>query len=335
MDPPPPPPPPLKFSLKSSELDYTGLIDKCITDIDKFKKAYINQSWPEDINGVIDNLNNKIKNLKNKTTIDPFVVIITDMNNNINNITVSGQTYLDKMHHAESIAEKYKLWIYRTYMFYALLSVATISFGNQPEFDKIYSNVNVPKIGQHKPEFIACSEVLLTYELGIFGSLTPTSDIDIGIQYAYNESLPEVKLLSYFVKHFENLFILYTGFRSLDFDIETYATLNVMNIDDGQGKQIPTFFLSSEKFEQTHFDQLLPVVMNSMVRNNFGWFTKNYGDGSILKNNADETFVDNILTDINARLKKIEWIDDPPPQVGMRIILIDITITNLKVTTLP
>ena len=146
------------------------------------------------------------------------------------------------------------------------------------------------------------------YELGIFGSLTPTSDIDIGIQYAYNESTAEKNYLSYFVKHFENLFIIYTGVRSLDFDIETYATLNVMNIN-----KTPTFFLSSEKFTQTHFNKLLPIVMNSMVRNNLSWFQKymsqaSEGSDETSPGNTNETFLNVILRDVNTKLSQIQWI---------------------------
>ena len=64
---------------------------------------------------------------------------------------------------------------------------------------------------------------LKNYKLGIFGSITPASDIDIGIQYSgFNDIIG----LAYVVSAFEDSFLIFTGGKnSLMFDIETYGDL--------------------------------------------------------------------------------------------------------------
>ena len=204
--------PPLKFSLLSDANKHLGLIDKCKQDIDKFQETYKKfDDWhtntDNDLDLMITEFNKKFESLN---TFENFVNIVNDAKDGINNIWKESNTYLNKMHQKISITDKYALWIYRTYMFYALLCIATMSFLDKATFNTIYENPNKVNIGNHIPDFIEITQdILLTYELGIFGSLTPTSDIDIGIQYAYNNAnSAKQNLLSYFVKHFENLFII-------------------------------------------------------------------------------------------------------------------------------
>jgi hypothetical protein len=61
---------------------------------------------------------------------------------------------------------------------------------------------------------------LKNYKMGIFGSITPSSDIDLGVQFSGFNSLVG---LAYVVSVFEDSFLIFTGKSSLKFDIETYA----------------------------------------------------------------------------------------------------------------
>ena len=60
-------------------------------------------------------------------------------------------------------------------------------------------------------------------ELGIFGSESPASDVDIGVSYKQNTTInDDVIKLSEVVEHFETFFVE-KGYTSLDIDVEMYA----------------------------------------------------------------------------------------------------------------
>ena len=73
---------------------------------------------------------------------------------------------------------------------------STLIMSNQNLFDEIYSNKK-----EFRPDII---EELPYFKMGIFGSIKPNSDIDIGIQYS---NFKNVNGLSYVVSVFEDTFL--------------------------------------------------------------------------------------------------------------------------------
>jgi hypothetical protein len=108
---------------------------------------------------------------------------------------------------------------------------------------------------------------LESFKMGIFGSLTPTSDIDLGIQYS-GETLQR-PALAYIVAAFESLFFIFTGKSSLAFDIETYADMmTIPNPNTSSSTTNPDmFYLNSSNFTEMHFLKMLPYAYNSIARN--------------------------------------------------------------------
>jgi hypothetical protein len=166
------------------------------------------------------------------------------------------EKYVDQISHLPD-NKKNQLWISRTYLFYQLLIFATFTFNNESLYNTIYSDT-----------FKFRSDVvkeLPHFKIGIFGSITPTSDIDVGIQYSGDTLIKPA--LSYIVSRFENLFLLFTGFSSLDFDIETYA--DMMTIPNKNDMSRDYFYLDSNNFTKKEFDQMLKCAANSVLRNIF------------------------------------------------------------------
>ena len=95
-------------------------------------------------------------------------------------------------------------------------------------------------------------------ELGIFGSDSVTSDIDIGVSYKKNTNINKKGLLklSVVVKTFEDFFIK-NGYTSLDIDVEMYADYFISPIN---GKP----FI---KMNKTMYDAILPYVVAGMIKN--------------------------------------------------------------------
>ncbi len=86
----------------------------------------------------------------------------------------------------------------------------------QPEIYQLYKNASFTLINASlvNPENIT---------FGIFGSMSATSDIDVGIQYSGKN--PEFTGLASIVLRCEQLFLIFTNVSSLHFDIEIYADL--------------------------------------------------------------------------------------------------------------
>ena len=117
---------------------------------------------------------------------------IDESNNNNNRILITEYKHVIKSH--KDINYKMKLWITRNYVFYRIVDCVYFTFKDK----------------------------LNDYSLNIFGSVTPESDIDIGI--ACNITSPEIKM-SEIIKFFEDQFKL-LNCTSLDLDIEMYADFN-------------------------------------------------------------------------------------------------------------
>ena len=170
-----------------------------------------------------------------------------------------GGSYVDEISNIDPVLQK-QLWICRTYLFYQLLIFATATFNDETLYNTIYDDIRkFPYRGDIVNE-------LVNFKMGIFGSKTPTSDIDIGIQYSgINDIKPA---LAYIVSRFESLFIIFTGKSSLDFDIETYADMmTIPNPDTNDISHPDLFYLDASKFSDDEFKRMLECAGNSIIRN--------------------------------------------------------------------
>ena len=181
--------------------------------------------------------------------------------------------YVDEISHVEDPTKQQQLWIARTYLVYQLLIVLTLSLTNSDLYNNIFLTEPIGNTSSMfaQPFRSEVSEFLSNIKLGIFGSLTPTSDIDIGFQYSgFSESY--TPCLAYIVSRFEILFLIFTKKRCLDFDVESYADMiTVPNPDSETQSAFPDlFYLDTGKL---HWDDkntqrsLLPIAFNSIVRN--------------------------------------------------------------------
>jgi len=163
------------------------------------------------------------------------------------------ETYVSDI---KKIKEQNIAWILRTHLFYQFLLLATLTFQDKDLYYKTYKD-NFP----FRQDIIS---KLPFFKMGIFGSMTPTSDIDIGIQYSGPPLEPG---LAYIVSRFENLFLLYTGKPSIDFDIETYADMMTIPNPSQDPLHPDYFYLDSSGFTSKEYKRMLPIVANSILRN--------------------------------------------------------------------
>ena len=150
-----------------------------------------------------------------------------------------------------------QLWIARTYLFYQLLIFTTVLLQERELYDSVF-----------KDQYPFRDDIpgeLPNFKLGIFGSITPTSDIDLGIQYS-GISL-KIPGLAYIVSRFESLFLLFTGTPSLEFDIETYADMMTIPNKSSNSEHPDYFYLDTSQFDITEFAKILPCAGKSIVRN--------------------------------------------------------------------
>ncbi len=181
-----------------------------------------------------------------------------------------------------------KLWILRTYVFYQLLIFATKIMKSETLFNDIYNESSTYK-RVWRPE-VNASE-LEEFKMGIFGSLTPTSDIDIGISYTGKTS--GFAALAYVVAIFEDMFKIFMGKSSLQLDIEPYADMYILPNPNNDVENPYIFYLDTSEFDQNDFKQILPYVKTSILRNYV--FAKLH-----LEHNSSidtSTHVNNIVTD--------------------------------------
>ena len=177
------------------------------------------------------------------------------------------KNYVDEISHL-SDSEQKKMWILRTVLFYQLLIILVHTLTNKQFYDEIYSDKD------KYPYRADVSTHLTDFKMGIFGSMNPTSDIDLGVEYTgnYTNCNPA---LSYIVSRIECLFIILTGSKSLDFDIETYADMaTIPNKDkDKNDKHDDIFYLSTYTFDETNdkdkvnFMKIVECATNSIIRN--------------------------------------------------------------------
>lgn len=162
----------------------------------------------------------------------------------------------------KKIKEQNVAWILRTHLFYQLLLLATLTFQDQTLYYETYKDHKDLMKFSFRPDI---APNLKHFKMGIFGSMTPTSDIDIGIQY----SGPPLVIpgLAYIVSRFENLFLLFTGKSSIDFDIETYADMMTIPNPTNDPLHPDYFYLDSSGFTEVEYQRMLPIAGNSILRN--------------------------------------------------------------------
>ena len=152
------------------------------------------------------------------------------------------------------------MWIIRTYIFYQLLAYVSKSLSNVSLYNELYSDK------EKYPYRESISNKLESFKMGIFGSITPQSDIDLGIMYTGNpEDVNNVPTLSYVLSRFENIFLKLTGLNSLSFDIETYADMITIT-KEIEGINQDVFYINTNKILKEDEHKGLVCAMTSVLR---------------------------------------------------------------------
>ena len=204
------------------------------------------------------------------------------INNKINVLLkIINQPNIKKFNYKEDIfnfndTKRIKIWIIRTYIFYELLLFVSLTLSDKNLYNSVYTDSKNHSDGiengnndfSFRPDIV---NELHNFKMGIFGSITPTSDIDIGIQYS-GTTLKRPGL-AYIVSRFENVFIIFTGINSLKWDIETYADMmtlpnTLQNTDKKMKLNYPDYFyLDTTNFKKIHFQNVLVCAATSILRN--------------------------------------------------------------------
>lgn len=175
------------------------------------------------------------------------------------NINISNFDYHNDINKLSDDQQK-DLWCYRTILFYQLLMVATVIMSDQTTFDSIYSINEYPR--EYNGNITPYD--LTKYKMGIFGSKTPTSDIDVGIHYTGEKRI--YNGLAYIISIIEDLFIIFTGRNSLQWDIELYGDLFTITVNEND-KEENYFYLNTQNFSKDEFIQIIPAIESSIYRN--------------------------------------------------------------------
>ena len=152
------------------------------------------------------------------------------------------------------------LWILRTYLFYYVLGFAVVIIKNEAMYKIVKVSLAKSRVKIDEWDLRMQSEID-NFKLGIFGSQTASSDIDVGIQYCGKTPVPG---LAYIIILVENLFIWATGSNCLTFDIEFYG--NIAFLYDSKRKT-DFYYLDLKPFNIANFLKLLPYSMASIYRN--------------------------------------------------------------------
>jgi hypothetical protein len=247
--------------------EYDSIIRRCKADIDSF---VLQQNCPDNIG-----ISLRIDGQFSKENMDTIIAgILTKM---MDFTLPTEENYVDKISSIEEENQK-KLWIARTYLFYQLLIFATATFLSKNLYDIIYTDTNIFPYREDLTQ-----DELKNFKMGIFGTMSPTSDIDIGIQYSGNTL--KTPALAYIVSRFENLFLIFTKHSSLDYDIETYADMMTIPSVDENFKDQDYFYLDSGSFNESNYIAMLPFAYNSILRNLYlagGEITENTTLGDIV-----------------------------------------------------
>lgn len=261
--------------------DVAILLARCKSDIEQFIKIIKEKNPPSEIQKYYEKIQ-ALKLLiiepnaqtnqslfdqileKKETAIQMMYTLITSNSNNS-----PTKTYMNNFDYLHSVSEIMKTdiekarqcWVLRTILFYLLLISATLIMQDKILFDNIFPESKLTF------KFNIRSE-LKNFHLGIFGSLNPTSDIDVGIRYVGN--IHDLCALDYVVCVVEDLFPSFLGVESsLKLDIEPYADMYILpNLDEKTKSEFPDiFFLNTSNFTSGDFLEVLPYVYASIIRN--------------------------------------------------------------------
>jgi hypothetical protein len=153
-----------------------------------------------------------------------------------------------------------ELWCLRTLLFYQLLMTTTEMMNNEGLFNEVYqysTSNGITPTRIFRKDIVA---ELKNYKLGIFGSITPSSDIDLGVQFSgFNQLVG----LAYIVSVFEDSFLIFTGKSSLKFDIETYADL--VTVPDIRDKSEDTSELNTASLTCSNVRDVFPYDTSKLT----------------------------------------------------------------------
>lgn len=180
----------------------------------------------------------------------------------------STESYVDDVPHLTLNAQQ-KIWQYRTYLFYQLLIIETHAFLSEVLYTSLFKKYDADSTLTFPYNPHITQTVLHNFGLGIFGSLTPTSDIDIGFEYLDSVNNPIDRLLVYVVSRFEALFHIFTDKPSLKWDIEGYGDLLTLSNRDQATKSSYAnyFYLNTDRLTYYQYKKLLIFAGASMMRN--------------------------------------------------------------------
>ena len=238
----------------------------------------------------------KFTSVNSNTSVSNMKLTIKKIIGNMNTILHQGK-YVDEISHL-SDSEQKKMWILRTVLFYQLLIILVNTLTNKDIYDEIYSDKD------KYPYRADVSTRLTDFKMGIFGSMNPTSDIDLGVEYTgdYSDCEPA---LSYIVSRIECLFLSLTGKKSLDFDIETYADMATIPNKDKNDPHVDIFYLSTYTFDKIkdkdNFLKLVECAANSIIRN----YLLAHTDTTKTKNITLDKMIKELKLNLDEKTKKI------------------------------
>lgn len=246
-------------------LTVESISQRCSDDIDKFCKLYSFNKLQIPENFKLTTVSPQME----VTTFDSLKAI-TDITVQYINTRLNGKNYVDEIKNITDPSVQQLLWIARTYLFYQMLIFTVWFLSNKNLYNIVYAAIGgIPNrlLFTFRDDDNDIIPELKNFHIGIFGSITPTSDIDVGIQYS--GTTLTTPGLAYIVGNFETFFVAFTDkvIGSLAYDIETYADMITIPHVDVDGKIVDYFYLDSSEFDETHFEKMLTCAGKSIARN--------------------------------------------------------------------
>ena len=305
-------------------LDESSLKNRCDADIKIFVKNILNNK-SNSINDVLYDLYPNQGEVVSYNTMKNYIrdklekfnkVLNKKINNNNNNNNNNKQQQSEDFNYAHDILkfnpqEQNELWIMRTLLCYQMMIFGTILMKDKSLYDEVYLINGISRTFRDD----VISE-LPSFKLGIFGSITPTSDIDIGIQYSGHTR--NFTGLDYVVATMEDMFIHFLGIEStLILDIEYYADMmTIHNTNDNEHPDL--FYLDTVNFTEKHFNEMLPYAYASIYRN----YVTAKKDGSD-KNATDVINNPSNITELSGMIKENApaiVIDDSKMEIAIKLV---------------
>jgi hypothetical protein len=289
-------------------LNFDALHDRAIYDITTFLKNENNKKNKNNI--TIKKVPNTLVDIKKDMT---FRTISDHLNEHIlapMNKILNTSDYVSTV--PSLVLENQQIvWQYRTYLFYQLLIIEAAALRNADLYHSIFSendSKNKNNIHNIYRDDINSEEVLNKVIIGIFGSLTPTSDIDVGFEYL---GKPVDGILTHIVSRFEALFYIFTNKSSLQWDIESYGNLLTLSNEDSHTKKdYPEYFyLDTTKLCLDHYKKLLKYAAASIMRNVL-MYSYSRKSTDLNKNTENSKKVLNFFEDNLNIIKKFFEVDD-------------------------